>query len=91
MTERSLRTHFASILGFGPFFRSLGAAEVAVDFQELPIRDAQLANRGAGLDYIGDSSADGIVPLLRRGFRNPRCFRVATGCGFLEEDETLVV
>jgi len=40
MTERSLRTHFASILGFGPFFRSLGAAEMAVDFQELPVRDA---------------------------------------------------
>ena len=91
MTERSLRTHFASILGFGPFFRSLGAAEMAVDFQEFPVGDAQQADCGAGLDYIGDSSPDGIVPLLRRGFRNPRCFRVATGCGFLEEDETLVV
>lgn len=50
MTERSLRTHFASILGFGPFFRSLGAAEMAVDFQELPVRDAQQADRGAGSD-----------------------------------------
>ena len=79
------------ILGFGPFLGSLGAAEMAVDFQELPVRDAQQADRGAGLDYIGDSSSDGIEPLLRRGFRNPRCFRVATGCGFLEEDETLVV
>ena len=78
-------------LTFGPFFRSPSAAEMAVDFQELPIRDAQQADRGAGLDYIGDSSPDGIVPLLRRGFRNSRCFRVATECGFLEEDETLVV
>ena len=78
-------------LTFGPFFRSPGTAEVAVDFQELPIRDAQQADCGAGLDYIGDSSPDGIVPLLRRGFCNPRCFRVATGCGFLEENETLVV
>lgn len=78
-------------LTFGPFFRSPGTAEMAVDFQELPIRDAQQADRGAGLDYIGDSSPDGIVPFLRRGFRNPRCFWVATGCGFLEEDETLVV
>ena len=75
---------------FGPFFRSPGTAEMAVDFQELPIRDAQLANRGAGLDYIGDSSADGIVPLLRRGFRNPGRFRLAAGYVFLEEDETLV-
>ena len=78
-------------MAFGPFFRSLGAAEVAVDFQEFPVGDAQQADRGAGLDYIGDSSPDGIVPFLRRGFRNPRCFRGATGCGFLEEDETLVV
>ena len=37
------------ILGFGPFFRSPGAAEVAVDFQELPVRDAQQAELGAGL------------------------------------------
>ena len=50
MTERSLWTHFASILGFGPFFRSPGTAEMVVDFQELPIRDAQQADRGAGLD-----------------------------------------
>ena len=78
-------------LTFGPFFRSPGAAEMAVDFQELPIRDAQQADRGAGLDYIGDSSPDGIVPLLRRGFRNPGRFRLAAGCGFIEEDETLVV
>ena len=48
MTERSLRTHFASILGFGPFFRSPGAAEMTVDFQELPVRDAQQADRGRG-------------------------------------------
>ena len=79
------------ILRFGPFFWSLGAAEVAVDFQEFPVGDAQQADRGAGLDYIGDSSPDGIVPLLRRGFRNPGRFRLAAGCGFLEEDETLVV
>ena len=26
---------------FGPFFRSPGTAEMAVDFQELPVRDAQ--------------------------------------------------
>ncbi len=78
-------------LTFGPFFRSPSAAEMTVDFQEFPVGDAQQADRGAGLDYIGDSPADGIVPLLRRGFRNPRCFRVATGCGFLEENETLVV
>ena len=52
---------------------------MTVDFQEFPVGDAQQADCGAGLDYIGDSSADGIVPLLRRGF------------GFLEEDETLVV
>ena len=64
---------------------------MTVDFQEFPVGDAQQADRGAGLDYIGDSSADGIVPLLRRGFRYPRCFRVATGCGFLEENEILVV
>jgi hypothetical protein len=57
MTERSLRTHFASILGFGPFFWSLGAAEEAVDFQEIPVGDVQQADRGAGLDYIGDSSS----------------------------------
>ena len=37
-------------LTFGPFFRSLGAAEVAVDFQEFPVGDAQQADRGAGLD-----------------------------------------
>ena len=49
MTERSLRTHFASILGFRPFLGSLGAAEVAVDFQEFPVGDAQQADRGAGL------------------------------------------
>ena len=30
---------------------------MTVDFQELPVRDAQQADRGAGLDYIGDSSA----------------------------------
>ena len=30
---------------------------MAVDFQELPVRDAQQADRGAGLDYIGDSSS----------------------------------
>lgn len=75
----------------GHFFWSPGAAEMTVDFQEFPVGDAQQADCGAGLDYIGDSSSDGIVPLLRRGFRNPRCFRVTTGCGFLEEDETLVV
>jgi hypothetical protein len=79
------------ILRFGPFFWSPGAAEVAVDFQEFPVGDAQQADRGAGLDYIGDSSSDGIVPFLRRGFRNPGRFRLAAGYGFLEEDETLVV
>ena len=50
MTERSLRTHFASILRFGPFFRSLGAAEMTVNFQELPVCDAQQADCGVGLD-----------------------------------------
>lgn len=37
-------------LAFGPFFwGSPGAAEGAVDFRELPVRDAQQADRGAGL------------------------------------------
>ena len=48
MTERSLRTHFASILGFGPFLGSLDVAEMAVDFQEFPVGDAQQADRGRG-------------------------------------------
>lgn len=34
----------------GHFFRSLGAAEMAVDFQELLVRDAQQADCGAGLE-----------------------------------------
>lgn len=34
----------------GHFFRSPGAAEMAVDFQELPVRDAQQADCGAGLE-----------------------------------------
>ena len=38
------------ILGFGPFFRSPGAAEMTVNFQELPVRDAQQADCGAGLE-----------------------------------------
>lgn len=38
------------ILRFGPFFRSPGAAEMAVDFLELLVRDAQQADCGAGLD-----------------------------------------
>jgi hypothetical protein len=44
-----------------------------------------------GLVCGAGSSPDGFVPLLRRGFRNPGCFRLAAGCGFLEEDEMLVV
>jgi hypothetical protein len=35
MTERSLRTHFASILGFRPFLGSLGAAEGAFEYESL--------------------------------------------------------
>ena len=50
MTERSLRTHFASILRFGPFFWSPGAAEMTEELQELPVRDARRADRGAGAD-----------------------------------------
>jgi hypothetical protein len=52
------------ILRFGPFFWSLGAAEMAVDFQEFPVGDAQQADRGAGLDYIGDSSS--VCPAVVR-------------------------